>query len=359
MSLQELELTDFRVFRGARFVPEKEGTTLITGDNGTGKTSVLEALAYLGTKRSFRGAPPRAMVRTGAAQALVRAAVDGPDSPVSIEAEIRPTGPGRAQVNGKPATDRKTLGAAAPCSVFSPEDLALVGGGPAGRRDLLDDALSLLDPQGARAADDVDRVLRQRAALLRQAGGTAAPEVVTTLDVWDQRLVDAGEVLVAAREALVGALSELVGEAYHKVAGGTACAPAAMSYARSWEGDLRDAVAAARREDLRRGFSTVGPHRDDLVLRLEGREARTHASQGEQRCLALALRLGVHQLVCTRSVLRPTLLLDDVFAGLDPSRSQALIRVLPPGQAILTSALPPAGGMPVAREVPVEELLVP
>jgi DNA replication and repair protein RecF len=250
------------------------------------------------------------------------------------------------------------LAGAAPCTVFSPEDLALVGGGPGGRRDLLDDALGLLDPQGARAADEVDRVLRQRAALLRQAGGSASPEVDTTLGVWDQRLVDAGEVLVAAREALVGVLAELVAEAYRNLAGSTGCGLATLSYTRSWAGDLRDALAAARREDLRRAINTIGPHRDDLVLRLDGREARTHASQGEQRCLALALRLGIHRLVCARTVLRPTLLLDDVFAGLDSSRSQALVEALPSGQAVLTTALPIAAGMSVARTVPVEELLV-
>jgi DNA replication and repair protein RecF len=359
MSFRELELTDFRIFHSARFVPEKEGTTLITGGNGTGKTSVLEALGYLGTKRSFRNTPPAAMIRTGAPQAVLRAAVEGPDSPISVEAEIRHTGSGRARVNGKAAAGRKALATAAPSTVFSPEDLVLVGGGPGGRRDLLDDALSLLDLQGARAADEVDRVLRQRGALLRQAGGSTRPEVVTSLDVWDQRLADAGEVLVTAREALVGALSGLVAEAYFKLAGGIGCNLVTISYVRSWEGGLHDAVAAARREDLRRGINTVGPHRDDLLLQLEGREARTHASQGEQRCLSLGLRLGVHQLVCARSVLRPTLLLDDVFAGLDRSRSRALVEALPSGQAIVTSALPLAAEMPVAREVSVEELLVP
>jgi len=352
-------LIDFRTFQRACFEPEEDGTTVITGGNGTGKTSVLEAFAYLATKRSFRGAPAGAMVRSGATEAIVRAMVDGPDSPIAIEAEIRPVGSGRARVNGKTTTDRKTLAAAAPCTIFSPEDLAIVGGGPGGRRDLLDDALAFLDPQGARAADELDRVLRQRAALLRQAGGSSSPEVVTTLGVWDQRLVSAGEVLVAAREALVSALAEPVADAYRRIAGETGCALATIAYARSWDGDLSGAVLAARREDLRRGVNTVGPQRDDLVLQLEGREARTHASQGEQRCLALALRLGVHRLVCARTVLRPTLLLDDVFAGLDPSRSRALVEALPFGQAVLTLAVPLEAGMPVARAVPVEELVVP
>jgi len=127
-------------------------------------------------------------------------------------------------------------------------------------------------------------------------------------------------------------------------------------YERSWVGDLLDALTASRTDDLRRGVNTVGPHRDDLYLAIDGREARTHASQGEQRCLALALRLGVHTLVRTRTPLVPTLLLDDVFSELDPARSKALVAELPAGQSILTTAAPLPGGIDVARIVPVASL---
>ncbi|HEY6427809.1 MAG TPA: AAA family ATPase, partial [Acidimicrobiales bacterium] len=220
MSLRRLQLTDFRIFPYACFTPEREGTTVITGANGTGKTSVLEALAYLGSRRSFRGAPPEAMVRGGAESAIVRAEIEGADSPVTVEAELRPAGRSRTQVNHKVKTARKDLAAAAPCTVFSPDDLALVSGAPRGRRELLDDALGALDGRGARAADDVERVLRQRGALLRQAAGRATPEIDASLDVWDQRLAEAGATLVSAREALTAALAELVGVAY----AGLACA---------------------------------------------------------------------------------------------------------------------------------------
>jgi DNA replication and repair protein RecF len=356
VSLRRLELTDFRIFPHACFTPEREGTTVITGANGTGKTSVLEALAYLGSRRSFRGAPPEAMVRGGAESAIVRAEIEGADSPVTVEAELRPAGRSRTQVNHKVKTARKDLAAAAPCTVFSPDDLALVSGAPRGRRDVLDDALGALDGRGARAADDVERVLRQRGALLRQAAGRATPEIDASLDVWDQRLAEAGATLVSAREALTAALAELVGVAYAGLAGAVGEDLVSLAYAPSWEGDLRDALAASRREDLRRAVNTVGPHRDDLVLQVEGREARTHASQGEQRCLALALRLGVHRLVCARTPLRPVLLLDDVFSELDPSRSRALVEELPAGQSIVTTAVPLPPGMEVARVAPVTEL---
>jgi DNA replication and repair protein RecF len=356
VSLRHLELTDFRAFGAAQLSPEPEGTTAITGDNGTGKTSVLEALAYLGTRRSFRGAPPEAMVRTGADSAIVRASFDTPERSVLVEAEIRPAGKSRTRVNRKDASGRAALAEAAPCTIFSPDDLVLIGGGPRGRRDLLDDALSLLDTEGARAADETDRVLRQRAALLRQSGGRATPDVTTTLEVWDQRLADAAKVLVAARERLAADLEVLVGAAYSRLAGAPGRPMVAQRYQRSWDGDLFDALAASRHDDLRRGLNTVGPHRDDLVIVLDGREARTHASQGEQRCLALALRLGIHELVRTRTPLTPTLLLDDVFSELDPARGRALVATLPAGQAILTTASPLPEGIAVARVVPVGTL---
>ena len=188
MSLRQIELIDFRIFGTAVFAPETEGTTVITGPNGTGKTSVLEALVYLGTQRSFRGAPREAMVRTGAARAIVRAELQGEGSPTLVEAELVLEGRSRTQVNRKVAHARRDLARATPCTIFSPEDLAIVSGGPKIRRDLLDDALGLLDTEGARAADEVERILRQRAALLRQAGGRVSADVASTLDVWDERL---------------------------------------------------------------------------------------------------------------------------------------------------------------------------
>jgi len=356
VSLRHLELSDFRIFRHASVAPEPDGTTVITGANGSGKTSVLEALAYLGTRRSFRGAPPEALVRTGAATAIVRAELDNAGTPSSVDAEIDPTSRSRIRVNRKSVSGRRDLGAAAPCTIFSPDDLSIISGGPKGRRDLLDDALALLDAEGARAADDTERILRQRGALLRQSGGRASAEVTATLDVWDQRLVDAGKVLVAAREHLVADLTGLVGTAYAHVAGAGDREVVQQRYVRSWDGELSSALESSRREDLRRGVNTVGPHRDDLSLVLDGREARTHASQGEQRCLALALRLGVHQLVRDRTPLVPILLLDDVFSELDPARSKALVDELPPGQSILTTAAPLPEGIAVARVIPVDSL---
>jgi DNA replication and repair protein RecF len=356
VSVRHLNLVDFRLFRAVDLDLEPEGTTVITGSNGTGKTSILEAVAYLGTRRSFRGAPPEAMVRTGAESAVVRAELEGSDSPTLVEAQILPAGRSRMQVNRKAVNGRREIGTAAPCTIFSPDDLVIISGGPKGRREVLDDALVVLDAEGARAADETERVLRQRAALLRQSGGRAGEDVATSLDVWDQRLADVGKVLAAARERLVTDLDPLVASAYSHLAGVGDRVVTALRYVRSWDGDLLDALGASRRDDLRRGVNTVGPHRDDLLVEVEGREARTHASQGEQRCLALALRLGVHELIRSRTTLIPTLLLDDVFSELDPDRSRALVAELPAGQSILTTAAPLPEGIVVARLLPVRSL---
>ena len=284
----------------------------------------------------------------------MRAEVTGETGPSLVDAEIAPAGRSRTQVNRKAVSARKDLAAAVPCTIFSPEDLALVGGAPKGRRDLLDDALALLDPEGARAADEIDRVLRQRAALLRQSGGRLTEDVATTLDVWDQRLAGAGKVLVAAREQVVADLEPLVAATYNRLAGADGSAgPGPPVLPALVDGRLLDALSASRTDDLRRGVKTVGPHRDELVLLLEGREARGHASQGEQRCLALALRLAVHELVRTRTDLRPMLLLDDVFSELDPVRSRALVAELPAGQSLLTTAAPLPEGIDVAAVVHV------
>ncbi len=351
MSLGRLELVTFRIFPTALFEPEPYGTTVITGPNGTGKTSVLEAIAYLGTGRSFRGAPREAMVQGGADRAIVRAELQHGSSsaPTLVEAEISLSGRSRTQVNRKVATSRKDLAQAVPCTLFSPEDLALISGGPKGRRDLLDDTLALVDREGARAADELDRVLRQRGALLRQVNGRLDGDAATTLAIWDQRLAGAAGVVVEARERLVEELAPGVAAVYERLAGRGGPDPVQLRYQRSWEGDLLESLARHRRDDLRRAVNTIGPHRDDLLVDLDARDARTHASQGEQRCLALALRIAIHRLVRTRTDLVPTLLLDDVFSELDPLRCRALVAELPEGQSILTTAAPLPEGIDVTR----------
>lgn len=337
------------------------GVTVIGGANGEGKTNVLEAVGWLATLESFRGAPTEALVRVGAESAVVRASgTRGPQGAhdqhsLLIEGSINPGGRTRVQINRQPLRRVRDLLGALRVTVFSPDDLALVKGGPAERRRYLDDLLVASHPRWDALRADVERILRQRATLLKQAAGRLSPEIGSTLDVWDAQLAVTGTSLGEARAELCTRLAPEVAKAYVQLAGEPAAV--ALSYvAPWWTGSggpgLASALAAARGDDLRRGVSTVGPHRDDMVLTLAGLPSRTHASQGEQRSLALALRLGGHGVVSEAAGDEPVLLLDDVFSELDAGRGAALLAHLPTGQALLSTAgALPAGVTPAARLV--------
>jgi DNA replication and repair protein RecF len=343
LQLTRLWLHDFRNYESAD-LSLPPGLTVVRGANGEGKTSLLEGISYLATLASFRGVPNEALVREGAAQAVVRGEGERAGRQLLIEAEIAPRG--RVTVNKQRLRRSSDLLDALRVSVFAPDDLDLVKGGPSGRRRYLDDALVALAPKHDALRRDLDRILRQRTALLRQSGGRLTPDIATTLDVWDAKLVIAGEALADARARLVADLEPALAKAYADVAPERGVIGAA--YDAPWRAaGLAAGLAAARTDELRRGVCLVGPHRDDLTLRINAMPARTHASQGEQRSMALALRLGAHRLVADALDDVPVLLLDDVFSELDPARSEALLHHLPPGQAILTTAGPvPAGATP-------------
>jgi DNA replication and repair protein RecF len=346
MRVERLWLRRFRSYATAEvgFVP---GFNAVLGRNGEGKTNLLEAIAYLSRQQSFRGAPPTAMVRGGVDDAapddrpgvaIVRGELSSGGRSLLVEAEIPSAGRPRVVLNQQRVARRADLLAAFQVSVFTPDDLVLVKGGPAVRREFLDDLLVASHPRNERAVGDVERILRQRNALLKQMGGRTSAETSSTLDVWDERLAAAGDLLGQLRDELVERLAPYVARAYGDLAG--ASAPTSLRYEAPWRATgLHDALATGRRDDVRRGQSLVGPHRDELVVELGGLQARHQASQGEQRSLAFALRLAAHRLVIDDVGIVPVLLLDDVFSELDPDRSSALLRSLPDGQIVLTSAV--------------------
>ena len=346
MLIRRLWLTDFRSYASAE-VGFADGLTAVLGANGQGKTNLLEALGYLATLGSFRGAPTDALIRAGCEQAVVRAEGVREGRELLLEAEIVAGGRNRIMLNRQRLPRARDLLGALRVTVFSPDDLALVKGGPGERRRYIDDVLVSLHPRYDALRADVERVLRQRNALLKQCiGGRGFDESAAfTLDVWDAKLAEAGDALGAARAGLVERLTPALGEAYAAVASvPVGEVSVAVAYDAPWlAGGLAPALAAARKDELRRGVTLVGPHRDDLIVSLNGLPGRTHASQGEQRSVALALRLAGHAVVTAETGTPPVLLLDDVFSELDPERSDALLAHLPPGQAVLTSAvgLPP------------------
>jgi DNA replication and repair protein RecF len=350
--LVSLAISDFRNIVETTIEPDPQGTTVITGLNGAGKTSVLEAVAYLSTLQSFRGSPREAMVRRGTERSILRAVTLDNGRWITIEAELSASGRSRTMVNRQTVRRRSDLHQALRTTVFTPEDIGVVRLGPTERRRFLDETLDVVDPKTARVAEDVDKILRQRAALLRGSGRKLSAEAAATLDVWDSRLDAAGTSLVEAREALVVQLAPLTESHYSRLAGETTVVT--LDYRRSWSGRLLDALAESRSKDLERGVSLTGPHRDELELSLGGLPSRTHASQGEQRSLALALQLAAHQLATERLGSAPVLLLDDVFSELDPFRSRALLAGLPSGQTLLTTALPTPPEVAAAKVYAVE-----
>ena len=363
MQLAHLWLTDFRG-HAASEVEVGPGITVFAGGNAQGKTTVLEAVGWLARMTSFRGAPDLALVRVGCEKAIVRAEVApanrGPDvRPDLIEAEVAAAGRNRVLLNRKPLPRARDLLGTLRVTVFAPDDLRLVKAGPAERRAEIDELLVALSPRYDAVQADYDRVLKHRNAWLRTWSRADDP---ATLDVWDEQLVRAGAELVRGRLKLLERLAAPLGKAYGDVAG--APADLAGAYEAAWSDEVLDetrldevaprlaeAVARSRSADLERRLTLVGPHRDDWRLSIDGLDARRFASQGEQRSLALAVRLAGHVVISEVVGEPPVLLLDDVFSELDESRATNLVSHLPIAQALVTTAgaLPP--GLPAERVI--------
>jgi DNA replication and repair protein RecF len=337
MIVRRLEVVNFRNYRQATVVLDAAVTALV-GNNGQGKTNLVEAIGWMATMESFRGAPNEALVRVGCDQAIVRADIEHDDGrALLLECEINRSGRNRVLVNKQRLQRSRDLLGVLRVSVFSPDDLDLIKDGPGLRRTFLDTTLVALTPRIDAELRDLDRILRQRNVLLKQAAGRLSDDIALSLDVWDSKLAAVGEIIGNARAALVADLTPVVCTAYRDLVG--IDVPIALTYDPPWRsGGLEIALRATRSDDLRRQLSLVGPHRDDLDIALGSMSARTHASQGEQRSLALALKLAAHRLITDRIGSAPLLVLDDVLSELDPGRASALLGHLPVGQVLLTTA---------------------
>ncbi len=276
--LRHLWFKDFRNYPELDIALEP-GSVVFTGDNGAGKSNVLEAVAYLGTLRSFRGAPPDALIRQGTDRAIIRAEVLVGERRLTIEAEVVRGRANRIRVNKQRLTRTRDLVGLMPVTVFAPDDLDLIKGGPGERRRYVDDLLVQLQPRNEELRSALDKILKQRNALLRSARGRMTPDVESTLSVWNAKLATTGEQWARARQALVANLGPRVEAAYAQLAGfGSAVR---LDYDPEWlhRGLLNELEAAAEAE-LRRGTTLVGPHRDEIGISLSHMPARTHASQG-------------------------------------------------------------------------------
>ncbi|MFE4465193.1 DNA replication/repair protein RecF [Oerskovia sp. NPDC056781] len=381
MYISHLSLADFRSYTSVD-VELEPGVNAFVGPNGQGKTNLVEAIGYVATLGSHRVPSDAALVRAGASRAVVRARIVRGDRASTVEIEIAAGKANRARINRAPAGKPRDVLGIARTVLFAPEDLALVKGDPDGRRRFLDQLAVLLVPRFAGVLSDYDRVLRQRSALLKSAGGamrasrSSTPDL-RTLDVWDAKLAATGAQIVALRLQLVAALQPYAAAAYEQVSSGQGEAhiayrssvAAALEDPRDGVGQeigpqtvealetqLLEAMAALRSKEIERGVCLVGPHRDDLVLTLGGLPAKGYASHGESWSFALALRLASYRLLtdgapeAAGSLLwspdwgpdgEPVLLLDDVFAELDVRRRDRLADLVAgANQVIITAAVP-------------------
>jgi DNA replication and repair protein RecF len=357
--LAHLSLRDFRSYAEVE-LPLDAGVTALVGPNGQGKTNLVEAVGYLATLGSHRVATDAPLVRLGAERAVVRGQVVRDDRQLLVEIEITPGRANRARVNRGPVPRPRDVLGILRSVLFAPEDLALVKGDPSERRRFLDELLVSRAPRYAGVRADYDRVLKQRNALLKSGAGrrpsSSQGQVdLRTLEVWDSHLAAAGGELLAGRLDLVDALRPLIDKAYQSVseAGFASSGPATVDYRSSVGEDVplvadRDLLAAAmlermaieRKAELDRGLSLVGPHRDELVLKLGPLPARGYASHGESWSFALALRLASYDLLRAESDAggEPVLVLDDVFAELDDHRRARLAGMVAGAEQVLVTA---------------------
>ena len=353
MYVRRVELTDFRSYERA-MVDLDPGVSVLVGQNGMGKTNLIEALGYVATLDSHRVATDAPLVRAGASSAVIRCAVVHDGRELLVELEIVPGKANRARLNRSPVRRSREILGALRMVLFAPEDLELVRGDPSERRRYLDDLLVARQPRYAGVRADYDRVVKQRNALLRTAyltrkvGGTRGQDL-STLAVWDQHLAHHGAELLAGRIELVGALGPHLTKAYDAVAAGRSSA--VIAYASrlgdglapdrpALEESLLASLAERRQAEIERGVTLVGPHRDDLTLSLGDLPAKGYASHGESWSFALALRLAAYDLLRTDGI-EPVLILDDVFAELDAGRRERLAALVSDAaQLLVTCAVP-------------------
>ncbi|MDR1824823.1 MAG: DNA replication/repair protein RecF [Bifidobacteriaceae bacterium] len=372
MHLTDLSLTDFRSYREA-VVRLEPGVSTFLGANGQGKTNLVEAVAYLATLSSHRVASDAALVRQGADRSVVRAKVVRGDRALLIDLEIVPGKANRVRLGRAPVKRASDLLGLVKVVRFVPEDLSLVKGGPDERRRFLDELLVQFTPGVAGVLADYERVVKQRSALLKSAAkltGRSREAALGSLEVWDDKAAELGGRITAARLGLVERLRGTVPPAYGAVAaadgavtrltyqarvelpagqaaGDAAAASGGSGLAAQITAVLKAAMTSGRSQEIERGLTLWGPHRDDLALELNGLPARGYASHGESWSLALALRLGSYELLRRDLEGDPILILDDVFAELDTKRRSALAQLTAGAEQVLVTAA-------VAQDVPAE-----
>lgn len=356
MHLTHLGLHNFRSYPAVD-IDLEPGTTSFIGANGQGKTNLVEAIDYVAGLESHRVGADAPLVRAGTDGAVVRTDVTRGDRSARLEVEITPGRANRARVNGSVLPRTRDVIGILRTVMFSPEDLALVKGDPSDRRRFIDMLLTLRTPRLAGVRSDYDRVIKQRNTLLKSARGRGDRVDLSTLDIWDEKLAAFGGELIAHRLATLTALNPHAVDSYRQVAAAASADRQLVSgsYRASANLDgattapdiqavLLAAIAERRKDELDRGLSLVGPHRDEIHLKIGDLPARGYASHGESWSLALALRLASFRLLQEDGD-DPVLILDDVFAELDGQRRENLATLVSDVEQVFITAA-------VAEDVP-------
>jgi DNA replication and repair protein RecF len=370
--VEHLNLVDFRNYATADLALHR-GPNVLVGSNGQGKTNLAEAIVFLATLGSHRVSSDAPMVKDAAEFAVIRARLAHGERKVLVEVQLNRQGSNKARINGSPSKTNE-LPRYAHVVLFAPEDLQIVRGDPSSRRRFADQMLIQRTPRMAGVIADYERVLRQRTALLKSARARGVRgEGLSTLDVWDDKLIALGSEIIHARLRLAADLQGPVADAYTAIAGADHRPqlewalsvrgadpeddddePGAEPDARGEIADqFRVALQAKRSKEIERGLTLVGPHRDDLILRVRDLPVKGYASHGESWSVALALRLASAELLRAESPAGdPVLILDDVFAELDADRRQRLA-ALTAGyeQVIVTAAVEADIPEPLHRHV--------
>ncbi|MDP2012987.1 MAG: DNA replication/repair protein RecF [Actinomycetota bacterium] len=358
MWVSHLSLTDFRSYPQVS-IDLQPGVTTFVGRNGQGKTNLVEAIGYIATLGSHRVASDAPLVRIETTQGIIRCAVSAHDREALVEIAIIPGKANKARVNRSAVTRVRDILGILRVVVFAPEDLALVKGDPSDRRRFLDEILVQRTPRLAGSMSDLDRILKQRNALLKSASvarKSAGQEMLRTLHVWDEQLATIGAELIVARLELLDVLTPPAVRDYEFIAQDTSAAlellyvsslesalgerlPSASRDRGIWSAALLEAIELRRAEELNRGITLIGPHRDDLAIRMGPVPAKGYASHGESWSIALALRLACFDVLKADGE-DPVLILDDVFAELDVARRERLaMRLVNANQVLITAAV--------------------
>lgn len=362
MIVEHLSLVDFRNYATAELALHR-GPNVLVGRNGQGKTNLAEAVVFLATLGSHRVSADAPMVRDGQEFAVIRARLSHGERRVLVEVQLNRQGSNKARINGSPSKPNE-LPRYAHVVLFAPEDLQIVRGDPSSRRRFVDQLLIQRTPRLSAVLADYDRVLKQRNALLKSARARGVRgEGLSTLDVWDDKLVALGSEIITARQRLAADLQQPVADAYAAIAGADhrprlewvlsvdggdpeegegqdddSPAPRPLDAQRTAE-MFRASLAAKRSNELDRGLTLTGPHRDDLLLRVRDLPVKGYASHGESWSVALALRLASAELLRSESPAGdPVLILDDVFAELDADRRQRLATITAGYEQVVVTA---------------------